>query len=560
MMIILGHLILQKINKHPQTSKNKGTLSPTCLHTTTIMKTALCLVVLVMVATLAAALEDGETFEDSGRRRLCGKRLTRTLAFACSLSDIEPVTHPTKRRSVRSVAEHCCFSTLDRHYLFDILTMNNYVPVRKIIKIVSAQRNPRLERRSSLQDCFDSPGARRRSRCNPWMVLFFLLSAVIYVYCHRAHYLPPLNGRIFFTKIRSETPNGKIKIAIDATQMKKPPVLPLAKPNTAVTVETTTRTQTTTSGDFYKSNLLKPGSDIKPRVHPAVRDLPVCFMKKPYPKFELKMKSINLDQENIYPMVTKGGSYHPADCKSKFKVGIIVPYRERVRNLGIFLNNIHPFLMRQKLDYQIFVIEQHGTELFNKGRLLNAGFNEMMKFNTFHCVVFHDLDLLPMHESILYSCPTLPRHMCARVNDTEMRKYDQRYKFHNLFGGVVSMTRDQFERANGFSNLYFGWGGEDNDLFWRLIAAGYPVVRYNSSVGVYLVLPHYRESANPFRHHLLSRAVERYRVDGLSDSEYYVVSTKFRPLCTHIVVNINPRDDNITNLNRKWSEPGYKFH
>ncbi|CAH1639053.1 unnamed protein product [Spodoptera littoralis] len=149
---------------------------------------------------------------------------------------------------------------------------------------------------------------------------------------------------------------------------------------------------------------------------------------------------------------------------------------------------------------------------FNKGRLFNAGYKEMIKFNKFFCVIFHDLDLLPLNENIMYNCPTLPRHMCAHVNDTDIRrKFNITYSYKSLFGGVVSMTMEQFERANGFSNLYFGWGAEDNDMFWRLHAAGYPVVRYQKTVGVYLVLPHKREPANPYRHHLLSRAVERLR-------------------------------------------------
>lgn len=40
-----------------------------------------------------------------------------------------------------------------------------------------------------------------------------------------------------------------------------------------------------------------------------------------------------------------------------------ISFRDREDNLKIFLYNIHPFLMAQKLQYQIFVIEQFGKYL-----------------------------------------------------------------------------------------------------------------------------------------------------------------------------------------------------
>ncbi len=40
--------------------------------------------------------------------------------------------------------------------------------------------------------------------------------------------------------------------------------------------------------------------------------------------------------------------------------------------------------------------------------------------------------------------------------------------YPEYFGGVVSITPGQFRAANGFSNVFFGWGGEDDDFRHRV--------------------------------------------------------------------------------------------
>lgn len=38
-----------------------------------------------------------------------------------------------------------------------------------------------------------------------------------------------------------------------------------------------------------------------------------------------------------------------------------------------------------------------------------------------------------------------------------------------FFGGVSGLTVEQFHKINGFPNAFWGWGGEDDDLWNRLV-------------------------------------------------------------------------------------------
>ena len=42
-----------------------------------------------------------------------------------------------------------------------------------------------------------------------------------------------------------------------------------------------------------------------------------------------------------------------------------------------------------------------------------------------------------------------------------------RLPYPTIFGGVVAFKKEQFQNVNGFSNCFFGWGGEDDDLYNR---------------------------------------------------------------------------------------------
>lgn len=139
------------------------------------------------------------------------------------------------------------------------------------------------------------------------------------------------------------------------------------------------------------------------------------------------------------------------------KVAIIVPYRDaskertRQQQLNRFVPEMCKYLEDAGADFEIFIIEQSNDgRKFNRGKLLNIGFDIACKHNC-SILIFHDVDLLPSKElqPFYLQLPTdKPIHI-ARVWD----RYNSNKSY---FGGVVSFSRELFERVNGFPNTFWG--------------------------------------------------------------------------------------------------------
>ncbi|XP_063708533.1 beta-1,4-N-acetylgalactosaminyltransferase bre-4 [Culicoides brevitarsis] len=239
-------------------------------------------------------------------------------------------------------------------------------------------------------------------------------------------------------------------------------------------------------------------------------------------------------EEHLRGKVLSGGRYHPKKCNSKHRVAIIVPYRDREHHLPIFLKNIHPFLMKQQIDYGIFIVEQTSNGQFNRAKLMNIGFVEAVKLYNWDCFVFHDVDLLPMDDRNLYTCPEQPRHMSVAVDTLGFK-----LPYSTIFGGVSAMTVEQFLNVNGFSNSFWGWGGEDDDMSNRLKHRGYHISRYPVNIARYTMLTHKKEKANPRRYEKLQNGVKHFDNDGLNSLKYKVIEIKKTPLFIRIKVDIN---------------------
>lgn len=100
------------------------------------------------------------------------------------------------------------------------------------------------------------------------------------------------------------------------------------------------------------------------------------------------------------------------------------------------------------------------------------------------------------------------------------------------------MTREQFQKVNGFSNMFWGWGGEDDDMSNRIKFNGYHISRYPSNIARYKMLSHRKQRANPKRYEFLNTGRKRFHTDGLNSLKYECKELKLHKAYTQIVVEL----------------------
>ncbi len=177
--------------------------------------------------------------------------------------------------------------------------------------------------------------------------------------------------------------------------------------------------------------------------------------------------------------------------------------------------------------------------LFNRGTLLNIGFVTTLKLGLArgeHRVdgfIFHDVDLVPQNYGNVYTCVDSPAHLSSAVDTMAYR-----VPYEGLFGGVVAFKRKQFQEVNGYSNKFFGWGGEDDDLYNRIRHRGFNVSRTSVTIGRYKMMPHRKEYPSSARHGILKAGAQRFHKDGLNNLQYRILGFNTFKLYTHMLVSI----------------------
>lgn len=244
-------------------------------------------------------------------------------------------------------------------------------------------------------------------------------------------------------------------------------------------------------------------------------------------------------QFNKERFIENGGKYVNKNCKTDQNVAIIIPYRNRREHLQTFIDYIHPYLIQQNaINYQVFVIEQDDLLPFNRGNLLNIGYFEALQLNPdLNCFIFHDVDILPSDLRQLYTCSHIPRHLCSYLD-----KFRYVLLYPELFGGAIAIHKEQFAQTNGYSNEYSGWGGEDDDFFYRVKHNFGYIERYSKSIGRCRMLSHHQNNElSESREELLQNVSTRALKDGLTslNQTYVLKQIEYFPSYVKVKVSLH---------------------
>ena len=129
--------------------------------------------------------------------------------------------------------------------------------------------------------------------------------------------------------------------------------------------------------------------------------------------------------------------------------------------------------------FHILAVNQIDDHPFNRAALANVGFQVLSDGDRlaglrpsdrgFDCMAVHDIDRVPVAPEVNNSCERFTRnyYTCPTLTPRVLHP-------ESFTGGVLLFRPSLFRAVNGFSNQFWGWGHEDNELYLRFRACGFP--------------------------------------------------------------------------------------
>jgi Fe-S cluster assembly iron-binding protein IscA len=156
-------------------------------------------------------------------------------------------------------------------------------------------------------------------------------------------------------------------------------------------------------------------------------------------------------------------------------IAIIIPYRNRIIHLKKFINHINNLNKNPNHNFDLYIIDQNNFDRFNRGLTLNIGYYMAKKIFNYDRYIFHDVDSYPSQEifNLYFAFIDKNIHFASPY-------LGYKYNFDTFMGGVIGFKSNDFEKINGFSSTFFGWGGEDDSIYNRCVFNNIEIFRPSS--------------------------------------------------------------------------------
>lgn len=234
-------------------------------------------------------------------------------------------------------------------------------------------------------------------------------------------------------------------------------------------------------------------------------------------------------------------SYPDNDINNNLSIAIIIPHRNRIEHLDKFIAHFKTLKISNNID--VYIIDQNNADKFNRGLLLNIGFIISKKIKLYDRFIFHDVDLYP-DQTILDLYFKYIKNSIHYI----IPKIEHKYSFGNYLGGVIGLSRETFEKINGFPNNFFGWGGEDDALYNRLSINNIEITRPIN--GSYILADHNPPTETEYNKNKQSNIlqdIKDWKHNGLSELSNLFINIKKYDSYNDFISLYNTDNSNITN-------------